>query len=183
MRYVGPRSVIDNLGFVCTHQKSTDKGGKFNNKQKEKAERTIQEIPRVSAGQPQLLTLLASWVSEGPPPPLGCICIAPTKPSIPLPEQEESQHQGKSRAGTHNPGSSKQSATLESPGSPREDAATSVGWCWEHGVPSQTSRFESHLCHLGAVWPEVSYWTSLCLGFIAYQRGKKLVSTSWVAVG
>ena len=115
MRYIGPRSVIDNLGFVCTHQKSRDKGGKFNNKQKEKAERTIQEIPGVSAGQPQLLTLLASWVSEGPPPPRGCICIAPTKPSIPLPEQEESQHQGKSRAGTHNPGSSKQSATLESP--------------------------------------------------------------------
>ena len=91
------------------------RGAKFNNKQKEKAEWMIQEIPWVSAEQHSSFTLLASWVSEGPPPPRGCICITPTKPSIPLPEQEESQHQGKSRAGTHNPGSSKQSATPESP--------------------------------------------------------------------
>ena len=69
------------------------------------------------------------------------------------------------------------------PGSLREDTATSVRWCWEHGVPSQASRLESHLCHLGAVWPEVSYWTSLCLGFIIYQRGRKIVSTSWGGCG
>ena len=41
-------------------------------------------------------------------------------------------------------------------------------------APSQTSGFESQLCHLGAVWSAVSYWTSLCLSFIIYQRVIKI---------
>lgn len=37
MWYVGPRSVIDNLGFVCTHQKSRDKGGEIQQQTKGKS--------------------------------------------------------------------------------------------------------------------------------------------------
>ena len=37
MGYAGPRSVMDNLAFVCTHQKSRDKGGKIQQQTKGKS--------------------------------------------------------------------------------------------------------------------------------------------------
>ena len=171
--YTGPWSVMDNLAFVCTHQRAEIRGAKFNNKQKEKAEWIIQESPRVSPEQPQLLHptgFLSQWGTA-------------SSMRLHLHRTHKAQHPTSRARGEPTPGEEQswhpqpwqQQAKRHTwkPGSPREDTATSAGWCWEHGVPSQASRFESHLCHLGAVWPEVSYWTSACLGFIILSKGEK----------